>query len=64
MMFCKSFLRFQTVITDVKDHLKDHSFSTFEKFSEKLTSRTPWYAHVKKCQKCKKCLYFKSQFLS
>ena len=24
----------------------DHSFSTYAKFSEKLTFLTPWYAHV------------------
>ena len=25
----------------------DHSFSTYAKFLEKLTSLTPWYAHVR-----------------
>ena len=27
--------------------LRDHSFSMYTKFSEKLTSLTPWYAHVR-----------------
>ena len=28
-------------------HIKDHPFSTFVKFSGKLTFLTPWYAHVR-----------------
>ena len=28
---------------------RDHSFSTFEKFPEKLTFLTPWYKHVHVC---------------
>ena len=27
------------------DHIGDHPFSTYAKFSEKLTFLTPWYAH-------------------
>ena len=26
---------------------RDHSFSWYAKFSEKLTFRTPWYTHVR-----------------
>ena len=27
--------------------LRDHSFTTYAKLSEKLTFRTPWYAHIR-----------------
>ena len=33
--------------SELKKHLWDHSFSTYAKFSEKLTFLTPWYAHVR-----------------
>ena len=29
--------------------IRDYSFSTCAKFSKKLTSLTPWYAHVGNC---------------
>ena len=34
---------------------KNHSFSTFAKFSEKLTFSTPWYEHVRVRIGGKKC---------
>ena len=38
-------------------YLKDHSFSTSAKFSEKLIFLTPWYAHVKNASFSKNVAY-------
>ena len=38
--------------------LRDHSFSTYAKFSVKLTFLTPWHAHVRKRQRARNITFF------
>ena len=38
-----------------QENNRDHPFSTNAKFSEKLTSRTPWHEHVHVHIKGNKC---------
>ena len=38
--------------------IRDHPFSAYAKFSEKLTFLTTWYAHVRVRIRVQKCYYF------